>query len=1672
VAYETVVEFGNLSLNHPLDIRSAPGETNRLFIVEETGCIIVITNLANPTRTVFLDLSSVVADAANGGGLLSLEFHPGYATNRYFYVVYQLRTTSPTGTGVHNRVARFEASASDPNQALPDSEQPLITILDGGDQHNFDDLRFGPEGYLYVSTGDEAVGGDWRNNSQRIDKDFYSGILRLDVDQKPENLSPNPHPAIHVGTYKVPADNPFVEATLFNGVPVDPALVRTEFWAVGLRNPWRMAFDPQTGVLYCGDVGEDSYEELDIITKGGNYGWAYREGEHPGPKVSQEPSGSSSIPPLLEYPHGFGSYQGNCIIGGQVYRGAGFPELDGFFLFADFNSGHIWRVHYDGQSASGWGRLATDEGIAAFGVDPRNGDVLLVDWGEEKIKRLTSQSDAGGPLPATLSGTGAFADTANLVPAPGVVPYELNVPFWSDHAIKTRWVSVPDLSNRIDFNADGHWSFPTGTVWVKHFELELTNGVASSRRRLETRLLVKNDSGVYGVTYRWGSSTTDAVLVPEAGMDESFVIQDGDTVRTQVWHYPGRTECLACHTAVAGHALGFNTPQLNREANYGGVLANQITALSEAGYFETDVTEVDQLLALAHATNAQASLEFRVRSYLAANCVQCHQPGGASVGFWDARITTPLAQAGILNGALRDNEGDPANRVVVPGDLAHSILLWRVSQRGPEQMPPLASTVVDTQSVALLSEWITSDLPTTPALNASQGVYGLGETIVIDFANAAGHATDWIGLYPAGAPNAAYVQRLYTDGTTAGTAGLTQGSVSFVGGLSIAGNYEARLFFNDSFSLEASVAFSVEAPPEGASHPSPADSATGVSLNPTLSWTAGAGAASHQVYFGTSPTLGAVDLKATQSGTNYNPGILSELSTYFWRIDEVNARGTTVGPVWSFTTVAEACSCGTLAAWWKAEGDANDSAGANHGILVGGATFEAGRVGQAFRLDGRGNYVSIADSPSLRPANLTIEGWFNFAATNAERILVSKPLGTEVLNSFVLWLYNGGLYGHVGDGSGGGSILEYPNFQPEPRQWYHIAYTVDDLGDFQALYVNGVLAASGVQTKSIEYDGNALVLGADVDFGTAGGFFDGLMDEVSIYPRALGAAEIQAIFENGTRGPDSTPPSLVCPADVTTTCDGSVAPSATGSATATDNCAATPSVTFSDSVAGGPCPAPRIITRTWRATDDCGNTATCRQVIIASPPFLTMSRAVYSPGQVIVVNFTNAAGHATDWIGLYPAGEPNAAYVQRLYTDGTTTGTAGLTQGSVSFVGGLSTPGTYEARLFFDDSFTLEASVGFSVEAAVGVACICALPVASWTAEGNASDSAGANHASLVGGVTFAAGRIGQAFNLDGIDDYLSVADSPSLRPASLTLEGWFNFAATDAERVLVSKPLGAEVLNSFVLWLDNGRLYGHVGDGNGGGSILDYLSFQPVPGEWYHLAYTFNDAADSQALYVNGALVASGVQTKTIAYDGNALILGADVDFGTPAGFFDGLMDEVSIYPRALGPAEIEAIYDNRPLREDTTAPVLACPGNVTIPCGSSTAPSATGRATATDNCDATPSVTFSDSVAGGPCPVPGTITRTWRATDACGNTATCQQVITLAAPVRALRLGIMRIDRGVALEFEALAGESYMIEASTDLIHWVPIATIENAVGRTVVEEQLGPEFPQRFYRAVLAQ
>lgn len=718
--YQTVPAFPGLIFLKPTGLVTPPGETNRLFVLERRGVIAVITNLAQPNRSVFMDLTprGVSASPDAECGLLGLAFHPGYATNGYFYVFYSLSNhTTPAGTGLHQRLARFQTIPPGANTADLITEMPLFSQYDESPYHNAGDLHFGPDGYLYVGVGDEGTSADSLNNSQKIDKDLFSGILRIDVDRRPGNLEPNAHPALADANrvaYKIPADNPFVGATNYYGKKVDPTSVRTEFYAVGLRNPWRMSFDSVTGDLICGDVGEWVREEVDVIKKGGNYGWAYREGTIPGSRPDVEPPNATSLPPLYEYIHsynGFTDIQGNSIIGGLVYHGNRLPELDGYYIFGDYSSGHIWAFQYDGVHTNGFRKLTTEPNISSFGLDPRNGDILIADFGDSFIARLEAiETPVGGPLPPTLTETGAFQDLATLKPAAGIVPYTVANPFWSDGAEKHRWFCVPDTNSLFGFQTNLSWLAPTGSVWIKHFDL-VTNEVSGAKRRVETRFVLKNGSGVYGITYRWRTAETEADLVSSGGQTESIPIFTAKgTVRNQQWIYPSRSACLFCHTPATGGLLGFHSAQLNCDFSYdSGIRTNQLRALLDAGYLDqTTLPPKDRLPELVTPTNRLASLEFRVRSYLEANCSACHRPGGTAPTSWDARFETATRDAGILNAVLRDPRNDPLNRVIVPGDTNHSMILKRIGVRGTSQMPPLASTELDKNAIALLTEWVQS----------------------------------------------------------------------------------------------------------------------------------------------------------------------------------------------------------------------------------------------------------------------------------------------------------------------------------------------------------------------------------------------------------------------------------------------------------------------------------------------------------------------------------------------------------------------------------------------------------------------------------------------------------------------------------------------------------------------------------------------------------------------------------------------------------------------------------------------------------------------------------------------------------------------------------------------------------------------------------------------------
>lgn len=736
--WAVVEAFPNLEFDDPTALVPEP-RSNRLYVASRQGKICWFVNDPNSAeKHVFLDLTDVT-QGWDDCGLLAFAFHPEFgranSPNRgYVFVWYHYSPAPdpgprrpPVDTPGYNRLSRFTvpdgARAADRK-----SEQVLINQFDHNLWHDGSGMFFGPDGYLYLGVSDEGDAFDSFGNSQTIRGELFAGVLRIDVDQNPARShpirrQPQPEKDLPAGftennysaNYFIPNDNPFL----------DPAGgVLEEFWAVGLRNPHRMTLDPETGRIWAGDIGQNKWEEIDVIERGGNYQWVYMEGFHPTTEHDVEkarPADADYLgvekPPLYEYAHGT---EGKCIIGGYVYRGRLYDkELGGKYVFGDNGSGRLWALSWNGvaqPTVEYLGNMppgANYTGLSSFGVDQEN-ELYICKMGRpSKIYKLVPAAEIDRKMnitfaaPERLSWMEAFTDLDELTPLPGCIPYEVNSPLWSDGAVKRRWIAVPS-GEKIKYSPTGEWSFPDGTVFIKHFDLVIDE-VTGEKQRLETRFLVRQaNGGVYGVTYRWRDDKPEADLVANPQTDR-IRIKTADGERTQNWYFPSPLDCLVCHTPNAGDVLGVKTRQLNGPYNYSesGVTDNQLRTWNHLGMLDPPLDEaaLAKLPALVRVNDRSAPLEHRVRSYLDANCAQCHRPNGAA-GYFDARFDTPLADQGLIDGRLVKPMDIADARVVCPGDVSRSVLYQRVHMTGELQMPPLARNVLDQDALDVLAEWI------------------------------------------------------------------------------------------------------------------------------------------------------------------------------------------------------------------------------------------------------------------------------------------------------------------------------------------------------------------------------------------------------------------------------------------------------------------------------------------------------------------------------------------------------------------------------------------------------------------------------------------------------------------------------------------------------------------------------------------------------------------------------------------------------------------------------------------------------------------------------------------------------------------------------------------------------------------------------------------------------
>jgi uncharacterized repeat protein (TIGR03806 family) len=467
-------------------------------------------------------------------------------------------------------------------------------------------------------------------------------------------------------------------------------------------------------------VGEETHEELNVLQPGANYQWNVLEGiaSKGALEMPAEPLGVWTGPTLE-----LSRAEAASVMGGYVYRGSRLPYLYGKYVFADFVRGPIWALSYtyDGERT-----VVTDverlmstpfrdrrNGITSFGVDAAGELCILTLGAASKIMRL-ERTEGFSNAPLRLSETGVFADTESeqLQAAPGFVPYDVAAPLWSDGASKRRWISVPD-GTALGYSETGSWSFPEGTVLVKHFELALDEARPAEARRLETRLLVHGAGDLYyGLTYKWNAEGTDAELALE-GQTEPISVALADGQRRQLqYFYPGPADCTVCHNPSAGSVLGVRTAQLNHEYLYPelGRSTNLLYTWAVAGLIDTPLAEADvsSLPALTPLGDESAPLEARVRSYWASNCSMCHGSVADIAAAWDARLEVPLAEQGVID-VPSQSASEPGALLVAPSDPEGSVLYQRsATQVRGFGMPPIGRSVPDAAYVSVLDAWIRS----------------------------------------------------------------------------------------------------------------------------------------------------------------------------------------------------------------------------------------------------------------------------------------------------------------------------------------------------------------------------------------------------------------------------------------------------------------------------------------------------------------------------------------------------------------------------------------------------------------------------------------------------------------------------------------------------------------------------------------------------------------------------------------------------------------------------------------------------------------------------------------------------------------------------------------------------------------------------------------------------
>jgi putative heme-binding domain-containing protein len=690
--YAVEPAFPKLVFDRPV-LLAQPPQSRDLVVAELGGKVLSFPEDPGAGRAeLALDL------AARGqpfGALYGLAFHPRFAENRQVFVCYTLPGERPDGT----RVSRFTATGVDPLRIDPDREEIVLTFLSGG--HNGGCLAFGPDGCLYISTGDAASPSppDPLDTGQDV-RDLLSSILRIDVDHRDPGRG-----------YRVPHDNPFVAL---------PG-ARPEVWAYGFRNPWRMSFDRVTGDLWVGDVGWEQWELIYRVERGGNYGWSVREGRQP-VRPESRVGPTPILPPTVDHPHS----EAASMTGGYVYRGRRLNDLAGVYIYGDYQSGKVWGLRFDGGRVT-WRGLLADTGLrlVAFGEDGAGELFLLEHERTNQVYRVVPNhaTRAGGEFPRTLSHSGLFAATRDHVPAAGVVAYRINAEAWSDGARVERLLAIPG-DGRIEVNPGGDWTLPDGSVLARTLSLDVWQSDAPEPRprRVETQVLHREAGSWRPYTYIWSDDQADAILAEAGGASRTLWVPDRQAPRGRrslVYRFAARTECVLCHnpwvearTTVFGvqsaSPLALGLFQLDRGGPPPYTDENQLRQLERAGFFARPLQAREaQGRRLADPYDEGATLDARARAYLQVNCAHCHSQhsGGTALIALGAELTleeTRTVGARPVQGTFGIDDA----RIIAPGEPARSVLFYRMAKLGPGRMPRIGSRETDERGLRLIAEWI------------------------------------------------------------------------------------------------------------------------------------------------------------------------------------------------------------------------------------------------------------------------------------------------------------------------------------------------------------------------------------------------------------------------------------------------------------------------------------------------------------------------------------------------------------------------------------------------------------------------------------------------------------------------------------------------------------------------------------------------------------------------------------------------------------------------------------------------------------------------------------------------------------------------------------------------------------------------------------------------------